>query len=161
MPDEGDTLSVREVFALRLSDVQGSVVECCERSVLSDHEDGLGIPTFGRAPHARCVDRHPRDCEAHHRCGRVDESTNGVCRHVPLDHIAFDDGCMACACFDWNSQGLLVAGQVVVLAGLYLRSVVLQVPDPACAASSAGGLVHVDGNTFENTRGGIRWGLCR
>ena len=92
-----------EVFSLGLADVQVSVVEWCQRSVLSDYEDGLGIPTFGRAPHARCVDRHAGYCEAHHRWGGVDESTNSVCRHVSLDYIAFDDGCMACACFDWNS----------------------------------------------------------
>ncbi len=140
---------------------QGSVVEYCQRSVVINHEYGLGIPALGRTPHARCVDRHARDCEAHHRWGRVDESTNSACRHVPLDHIAFDNGCMACACFDWNSQGLLVAGQVVVLGAFYFCSVVLQVPDPACAASSAGGLVHVDGNTLENTRKAIRRGLCR
>jgi hypothetical protein len=70
---------------------------------------------------------------------------------VSLDHIAFDYGCMACAGFDWNSQALFVAGKVVVFCALYLGSVVLQVPDPACAASSAGGLVHVDGDTLQDS----------
>jgi len=70
---------------------------------------------------------------------------------VSLDHITFDDGRMACACFDRDSQALLVGGKVVVFCGLYLGSVVLQVPDPADTASSAGGLVHVDGDTMQDS----------
>lgn len=120
----------------------------------------MRVPALGGATHARCVDGHSRDCDAHHRRTRVDEGTNGACRHVPFDHIAFNDGRVACTCFDWNSQALLVAGKFIVFCDRYLGSVVLQVPDPVRAAPSAGGLVHINGDTLQDTRGGVRRGLC-
>lgn len=120
----------------------------------------MGIPALGGATHARYVDGHSRDCDAHHRWASVDEGTNGACRHMPFDHIAFNHGRMACTCFDWNSEALLVAGKSKVFCARYLGSVVLQVPDPVRAASSAGGLVHINGEASQDTRGGVDRGLC-
>jgi len=69
---------------------------------------------------------------------------------MSLYHVAFDDRRMTRASLVRYTQILLEGGEVVILAALYLGSIVCQVPDPACAASSVGGRMHVDGDTVQD-----------
>jgi hypothetical protein len=63
---------------------------------------------------------------------------------VAFDNVALDQCRVARACFNRDTHFCLECREVWLLRLVDFRSVLLQVPDPLCTASSAGRFVDLD-----------------
>ena len=119
-----------------------------------DQQDRLGIPALLAATHARRVWGHSCEREANCLGSCLEQGNQGTHRDVAFNNVAVDQCGVTRARFDRNTHFCLECREIRILPVLDSRPVVLQVPDPLCAASSAGSFVDFDAYSGKITGGG-------
>ena len=102
-----------------------SVGERCERSVVADQDDRLGLPRRFVATHTRRIRRHSRHSNADSVWPPFEESHDRTDRHMTLNDVAIDQRRVARGSIDWNTDLCLKRRKAPIFLNLDTRSVVL------------------------------------
>src|SRR5581483_2185183 len=100
------------------------------------------VSLLGVALHARRTERHPRHGESGYLRSLAEQAVDIPRRHMPLDHIAFDQRGMTGSKLGGNAMASFVRSDVGYLAGLHIEPVGAQVIDPLAAAAAGRALVN-------------------
>lgn len=102
-----------------------SVAERCERSVVPDQYDRLGLPRLFVATHARRIRRHSRHGDSDGVRSTFQQGDDCSDWDVTLYDVAIDQSRVTRDCIEWNTHFCLERGKGPIFLHLDVRSVVL------------------------------------